>query len=108
MIYFERMYFGTTNGDLFTEMEIINAAYITEKKEFTSSEELREWALNCPGITKEIKHPSTRYLIKAGHVGKAVRVYWENKRKRDPNFRLSEARDAVDNIRLAMIKAGEI
>ena len=72
MIYFERMYFGTTNGDLFTEMEIINAAYITEKKEFTSSEELREWALNCPGITKEIKHPSTRYLIKAGHVGATV------------------------------------
>lgn len=96
------IYFGTTDGDLLDGYDIAKIAYVTtgEKISLGDFEHMREFSKTCKGITKEIKNPSVKKLIKNGHKIKAVKIYY----KKHSGISLKEAKEIVDSIEENMNK----
>lgn len=100
-----KIYFGTTDGDLLDVYDIVKIAYVTtgERNYLDDLDSVRDFAKTCKGITREIKNPSVKKLIENGHKIKAVKIYYE----KHPEISFKESKEIVDSIEENMNKSKE-
>ena len=90
------IYFGTIDGGLITNFELVNMAKIVDGKEidYNDLEAVREYANTCKGIEGEVKHPSIRFLLEHGQKVKAVQIYY----RRHPELGLKGSKEVIDKM----------
>lgn len=91
-----KIYFGTKDGDLISDFELRNIAFIVtgEKIPCDDIDASRSFAKKCRGIKGEIKKPSVKYLVEHGHKVKATMIY----RDSHDGISLKDAKEAVDKM----------
>jgi|GEM_PF-2868924 len=95
------IYFGLVGGGTITQFELGVAARINgEKLNIHNDKAVREYAAKCPGITKEIEHPSIKYLLTHGNKRLAIKVYYDRYRNKGITFK--QAKDKVNAFELKL------
>lgn len=92
----EYIYFATIDNDLIDNYELANVSLIKDGTilDPTNYGKVREYASTCKGVTKEIKHPSVKFLVLNGKKYKAMRIYRDN----HPGLSLREVKEIIDKM----------
>lgn len=71
------IYFGTYDGELVDQYEIIKMASLVSGKNISSDDfdSIRAYAKTCKGIKNEVKKPSIKFLLEHGNKVKAIKTF---------------------------------
>lgn len=90
----KKIYFGTIDNNIVDNYKLAEMAKVVNGVDVNAKdhETIRTFAEGCAGLTGEIKHPSTKVLLRHGHKFDAVKLY----RDRHPNLSWKEAKESTD------------
>lgn len=95
------IYFGLVDGGIITQYQLSIAARIKGiELDLFDEKAVRNFAGTCPGISKEIKQPSIRYLLTHGDKIMATKRYHEL--NRDKGIGIGEAKKYIDSLELSL------
>lgn len=99
----KKIYFGTIDNNIVDNYKLAEMAKVVHGVEIDAKDRynIRTFAEGCAGLTGEIKHPSTKVLLKHGHKFDAVKLY----RDRHPNLSWKEAKELTDIFEKTLIEA---
>lgn len=92
----EYIYFGTVDGGLVDNYDIIKIARIVSGLNICINEfdRIREYAKSCKGIKNEVRKPSIKFLLERGEKLMAIKIY----RRQHEGMGLKEAKDIIDKM----------
>lgn len=93
------IYFATIDGSLVANYELAKMAFVVNgvSIEANDLDAIREFAMSCKGILKEV-NPSIKVCLKNGDKVKAVMIY----RDRHPGMSLQKAKSIIDDMERKM------
>lgn len=98
----KKIYFGTIDNNIVDNYKLAEMAKVVHGVEIDAKDHktIRTFAEGCAGLTGEIKHPSTKALLRHGHKFDAVKLY----RDRHPDLSWKEAKELTDIFEKTLIE----